>query len=74
MFTTISIISQMSQMIQTLKCDRQTGTQRSDKRTYFSFTEEKYAEKDNRRGGCGGQIGRDMCQWVNRCQVYIQAN
>ena len=38
MFTPISIISQM---IQTLKCGRQTGTQRSDKQTYFSFMEEK---------------------------------
>ena len=38
MFTPISITSQM---IQTLKCGRQTGTQRCDKQTYFSFTEEK---------------------------------
>jgi hypothetical protein len=42
MFKPISIISQM---IQTLKCGRQTGTQQPDKQTYFSFTEENMLKK-----------------------------
>ena len=63
MFTPISSISQM---IQTLKCDRQTGL--TDRPISPSWKTNRL-KKITGRGGYGRQIGRDMWQWVNRCEV-----